>query len=614
MIKQFFTLSLLLFIVQFSQAQNIQLLSNLPYNTDLSSCWGYYDAINQKEYAIVGTYSGTSIVDITNPTTPTQVAFLGGSASSWREMKVWSHYAYIVHDVSNGSNEGMQIIDLQYLPDSVKTYNIKNFTSNGKNINIQMAHTVFIDEDGILYLNGGRSTTVNGVGISGTIMFDISQNPTQPEYLGHQNAKYVHDSYARDNYLYESEVYAGTQSIYDISDKANPILVSTTTTPYAYNHNSWTSDDGNYLFTTDEREYAPIGVYDIHDKSNPILISTIKNSPNESVIPHNVRVINDYLVVAHYKLGVVIWDASHPDNIIKVGQYDCSPNYDNIASPWHGVWEAYPYFPSGNIILSDIDEGLFVVKPNYIRAARLEGTVYDAITNQVLPSAVITFLDDASINSTSNAIGEYKTGRVENGIFNVSIDLAGYISQTATVSIQNDSVTILNIHLTPRGGKIEGNIKDINTNLDLQGATIAITELSKNYTTDSLGYFITNTIDSGVYNIHVALAGYISIDTTVTIYNGVITLQDFYLQPIATNKIENAVQKIKIAVQNKQVILINNQADLYTTCFISDVLGRKYNYTLSNNILDLSALSNGTYFLTFVLNDKTLYSQQFYLH
>lgn len=513
------------------KAQNIQLFSHLPYNVNLSSCWAYYDSINQKEYAIVGTTTGTSIVDITNPT-PTQVAFLSGSNTSWREMKVWKHYAYIVHDVSNGSNEGMQIIDLQYLPDSVKTYNIKSFTSNGKNITLSLAHTVFIEDNGTLYLNGGN-TKVNGVTISGTTMFDISQNPLQPEYLGHQNAKYVHDCFARDNYLYESEVYVGTQSIYDISDKSNPVLVSSVTTPYAFNHNSWISDDGNYLYTTDEKEYAPIGVYDIHDKSNPILIGTIKNTPNERVIPHNVRVINDYLVVAHYKLGVIIWDVSHPDNIIKVGQYDCSPNYDNIPNAaFHGVWEACPYLPSGNIILSDIEEGLFVVKPTYIRAARLEGTVYDATTNQVLPSATITFLDDSLINSTSNAIGEYKTGRVEQGIFTVSVSLNGY--QT--------------------------------------------------------------------------------INQQVTINNGIVTLQDFYLQPITTNKIENAINNIKIALQNKQLMLLNNQSNLYKTAYISDVLGRKYNNMLSNNTIDLSSLSNGTYFLTFVLNDNTLVGKQFYLH
>ena len=64
-----------------AQAQlNTELLGHLPYADQLSNLTGWSDGAGN-EYAIVGTYDGTSIVDITDPTAPVEVAFVNGNNS-----------------------------------------------------------------------------------------------------------------------------------------------------------------------------------------------------------------------------------------------------------------------------------------------------------------------------------------------------------------------------------------------------------------------------------------------------------------------------------------------------------------------------------------------------
>ena len=120
------------FTDSFSQLanQNTYLLKNLNQhytNTLYSAIWGY-KAPDGREYAILGCPSGTAFIDVTDSANIHEVDYLTGLTSSWREMKTYSHYAYIV---SEATNSNLQIVDLQYLPDSVslvKTWNYSGYT------------------------------------------------------------------------------------------------------------------------------------------------------------------------------------------------------------------------------------------------------------------------------------------------------------------------------------------------------------------------------------------------------------------------------------------------------------------------------------------------------
>jgi choice-of-anchor B domain-containing protein len=451
--KKIITVIFFFFITKnFSFSQyNVEKLSNLKYvgNTWLSSIWGYSDTIKHKEYAIVGVKKGTSIVDITNPRVPVQVAFVNGSPGTnvtWREMKTYSHYAYIVHDVNNGLNEGIQIIDLQYLPDSVKSYNVKTMIQASTTITFNAQHTCFIDEQGYLYINGGNSPTqINGIGYNGTTIFDLKPNPLKPTYVGKANLRYVHDCFVRDSLLFQA--HSNTQptnfSIWNVKDKSNPVLLQDFQTPYSTTHNTWLSDDSKTLFVTHEQFNLPMEAYDISDLSNIHQIAEFKIAPANKEIAHNVHVINDYIVVPYYSDGLAIFDASVPDNVVTIGYYDTHPAQTQTED---GVWGAYPYYNSGNIVLSDMDSGLYVIKPTYVRAARIVGTVTDTNTTQPILNATISFADTA-ITSTSNLSGFYKMGTPRQGTFRFKAEKTGYITKYFNYTLQNGRIDTVNIQL-----------------------------------------------------------------------------------------------------------------------------------------------------------------------
>ena len=126
---------------------NTELIGELSYPDNMSNVWGW-TAPGGEEYVIAGTFDGTSIVDITDPSTPVEIQFIDGANSTWRQMGVWSHYAYVV----NESNDGLLCIDLSTLPATgVADY---NFTDC--NIGLQTGHILYCDEEGTIYVFGSN--------------------------------------------------------------------------------------------------------------------------------------------------------------------------------------------------------------------------------------------------------------------------------------------------------------------------------------------------------------------------------------------------------------------------------------------------------------------------
>jgi hypothetical protein len=77
-------------------------------------------------------------------------------------------------------------------------------------------------------------------------------------------------------------------------------------------------------------------------------------------IDHNQYWDDGFLFQANYRSGLRIFDSlDNPTMPIEVGSYDTYPANDNRG--YDGAWSCYPFFPSGNIIVSDINGGLFVV-------------------------------------------------------------------------------------------------------------------------------------------------------------------------------------------------------------------------------------------------------------
>lgn len=480
---------------------NTELLGHLPYADQLSNLTGWSDGAGN-EYAIVGTYDGTSIVDITDPTSPTEVAFVNGNNSIWREVRTWDHYAYVVTEAGGG----LLCIDLSGLPASVSY----NYTNCG--IGLNTGHTVFCDENGFVHIFGSN------IGAGGDQILDANANPMDPEFAGEVDMWYIHDGYVRGDTLWAGNIYNGWFSVWDISDKTSPVLKAQQSTPDNFTHNTWLTDDGNYLFTTDEVTNATVASYDVSDLTDIKELDQFQANPGTNSIPHNVMVLGDFLVTAYYRDGVVITDATYPDNMIKVGEYDTSPF---AGDGFNGAWGSWPYLPSGNIIVSDMEEGLFIVGPTYVKACYVEGNVTDASTGAPIFGATVNFT--GVVDATSDLIGDYHGGVLDAGTYDFTFNKTGYLPETVTgVVMENGIVAIVDAELTPLPSyTITGQVLDAATGAGIAGADVLFQNALYNFsgTTDASGNFSFDMYEDD-YDFIAGDWGYVTNGINVTVSAG----------------------------------------------------------------------------------------------
>ncbi|HUM45354.1 MAG TPA: choice-of-anchor B family protein [Chitinophagales bacterium] len=422
-------LLLLFFSSSLLAQQNMTFLGKLTYSNDLGSLWGYADG-NGHEYALVGAYNGLSIVDVTIPTNPTQVQFVSTSNSFWHEVKTWSHYAYVV----NESGGGLLIVDLANLPNAVTSVNW-----TGGSLGLSTGHTLFIDENGIAYINGSN------VGAGGVLFLNLNTNPMNPTHIGTYTNGYVHDCFVRHDTMWTAQIYSGQFKVVNVANKSAPVILATQSTPGNFTHNTALSNNGKYLYTTDEVSNSYVTAYNVSSLSNISEADRFQANPGTNSIAHNVHVKGNFLVTAYYRDGVILTDASDPSNLVKVGYYDTSPQ---SGSGYTGCWEAYPYLPSGNILAADIEEGLFVLGANYVPAALLNGKVTDYTGGGNLNGVSISIVGASNTTATSDLSGNYKTGYGTAGTYSVTFTKSGYYTKTITgVTLTSGVTTTLNTTL-----------------------------------------------------------------------------------------------------------------------------------------------------------------------
>ena len=456
-------LSLFLFLPKQALTQlNVDSLSHVNYqqlhDANLNDVWGYVDEMGN-EYALVGTSKGTSIVNVTDPTNPVEVFWLPGSTSIWRDPSSHGDYAYVTTE----AEDGLLIIDLSPLPqDTNLTTTLYTGPANNP---WQSAHTCFVDENGYAYVFGANR------GNGGVIILDVFTNPMAPIEVGVFDNWYCHDGYVRNDTMYLANIYAGFFSLVDVSDKANPVLLGTKTTPSSFTHNSWPSDNGQYVFTTDEISGAFIAAYDISDPTNIVEVDRIQNSPGSGIIPHNTHVMGDYLITSYYSDGVVIHDITYPYNIIKVAEYD---TYEGQTISYDGCWGVYPFLPSGTILAADITNGLFVLGPTYQQAAYLEGIVRDQQSNLPLNDVFVKIVGDDQSDLT-NSSGFYATGIFSPGIYNVTYEKVGYFPKTESVTLIQGQIVIQNTELIPIPPyNLDIKVYELGTTIPISGAQIKL--------------------------------------------------------------------------------------------------------------------------------------------
>lgn len=352
--------------------ENVDLLAFLPLATigggNGNDSWGWTGCGN-REFALMGRSSGTSFVEITDPVNPIYLGNLPThtSNSTWRDIKTYNDYAFIV---SEASGHGMQVFDLTQLcniPSPPVTFsNSAHYNGFGN------AHNIVINEDSGYAYGVGTSTCSGGLH-----MVNI-QNPLSPTNAG---------CFSSDGYTHDAQcvIYNGpdtqhqgkeicfnsnedTLTIVDVTNKAAPVQLSRT--GYAgsgYTHQGWLTEDQAHFLIDDELDEMNFGhntrtyVWDVSNIDSPVLLGHY-TSP-VAAIDHNQYVRGDYAFQANYRAGLRILDISDVANanLFQEGYFDIYPS-SNSAS-FNGAWSTYPYFASGVVIISGIEQGLFIVQP-----------------------------------------------------------------------------------------------------------------------------------------------------------------------------------------------------------------------------------------------------------
>ena len=523
--KKIFTILAILPLVSIGQLNVIQ-LGYLDYQalrgSGTSNLWGYTDEVGN-EYAVVGINAGVSIVDVTNPASPNEVFFQAGTNSIWREVKTFGDYAYITTEAS----DGLMIIDLGPLPGST-ALPVTFFNGPSGNPFVK-AHSLFIDENGILYLHG----TDRGNG--GVILYDLNSSPTNPTEIGVFDNWYVHDSYARGDTLYSAHIYDGFFSITNVSTPSSiSLMASNTNTPMNFVHNCWLSGNGKYLFTTDEKSGAWIGAFDISDFSNIKEVDRIRKSETSGTIPHNTYWLNNYLVTSYYRDGITIHDVTDPSNMIEVGNFDTTPL---SGDGFNGAWGVYPFFASGNLIVTDIELGLFILGPTYVRACYVQGNITDAVSTLPINTAQVDVLTTANFDQ-SDLVGFYSTGVSTPGSYQLIYSKAGYYSDTITVNFVAGIVDTVNVALVPMPiASLTGTITDAVSASGINNAQVVIQNSIYNYTTttNASGNFTISpfSVDyaNDTFDITIGLWGYVTYCATAVVINDTTGAINVSLQP-----------------------------------------------------------------------------------
>ncbi len=497
----FFTACCFFIIPNYCNAQlGMELMGSVDFanNQEVSDIWAYADPFGN-EYAIVGAEAGTYIIEVTDPTDPEVLHFVPGTSTIWRDVKVWGSYAYIINENENNQNSvGLTIIDMSELPVDIETH-----TYNGGNGVIWTnAHNIWIDESGFAYIFGAN------YGEGGAIILDLKEDFIEPPVVGVYDEYYIHDGYVRGDTLWAAEIYEGTLTVIDVEIKEEPTVLSSVETPGNFAHNCWLDDAGEYIYTTDEISNGFVGAFDVRDIYDMKLVDRIQSEPNQGSVPHNVFVLDNWLITAWYRDGVVVHDCTDPSNLVEVGYFDTFPG---AGDGFQGAWGAYPYLPSGNILISDIQSGLNVFSPTYQRACYLHGTVTSQQDGLPIAAVSVQIVDHDQVETT-DLFGDFKTGIALAGEYAVEVSKPGYYPKTVEgLVLEHGEVLDIDVELEPQPNfELVAKVKDqvYGNNIDEAIVQLVNGDIIRDAETNALGNFELGTFVIGTYDVLVAKWGY----------------------------------------------------------------------------------------------------------
>jgi hypothetical protein len=109
----------------------------------------------------------------------------------------------------------------------------------------------------------------------------------------------------------------------------------------------------------------------VEDLRNPFIVASYQGP--DTTIDHNGYVKDGFLYVSHYRRGLVVFDAGDPEQLHEVASFDTFLAPAANEAGFDGAWGVYPFFPSGIVVISDINNGLFVLRVDAATLAQQVG-------------------------------------------------------------------------------------------------------------------------------------------------------------------------------------------------------------------------------------------------
>jgi choice-of-anchor B domain-containing protein len=381
--------------------KNMSLLAHMPNSSfpggpsTANDIWGHIDLNTNKEYAIIGLRNGISVVDVSTPDSPQIIDSISGQSTTWRDIKVhqfydlasqrWRAYAYATAD---NVSEGLTIIDLSGLPNSVRLVT--------RQLTEPAAHNVYISNvdyglnialpglEPLLHIAGSdeSSGALRSYRLDDPELLALSYQPgstTSADYSHDLSSLLVKDERAQSDCINANE--SGCNVLLDFNenvlrlwDHSNPeqaVPLSTRSYPnVAYTHSGWWSEDKQFVIVhdeLDERNFnlnTTLNIFDITRLSAPLLTGTWTGPTG--AIDHNGFVRGNRYYMSNYERGLTVLDITDPSTPVEVAYFDTYPVSDNAA--FNGAWGVYPFLPSGIILVSDINSGLYILKDESLQS------------------------------------------------------------------------------------------------------------------------------------------------------------------------------------------------------------------------------------------------------
>lgn len=336
-------------------SMNVELLDNwndtlVPDNgfgATYNEVWGFVQ--NGNEYAVIASTQGAHIFIITQNNELEEITMVPGAFQGPVIHRDYHDYNGYLYAVCQQGTSSLQVIDLHDLPNSAPVVFDDTL--------VTIAHNVFIDSTSAkMYIAGppGHAMSVYSL-----------NNPTEPEFIMHfDEVDYVHDMFVRNDTAWLNCAGQGL-FVYDFEETTNPQLIGSLTSypDQGYCHSGWLSRDGDTYVFADETEGMRMKVCNTADLGDIDVVGLFNSEQDSGTVPHNLMLKEQYVYVSHYNDGLQIFDISDPENPTKAGFYDTFLGPDT-GSHFFGAWGIYAFLPSGRLLLSDRQSGLYLFQFN----------------------------------------------------------------------------------------------------------------------------------------------------------------------------------------------------------------------------------------------------------